>query len=265
MAMRIEGPFLIICFPNSEASVKNQFTDIRPREVSGFYTSDDAEKKTEIMYFLSTVSEGFRLDCSKTKFYADEVKEFIMPFSSSFRNGLNDFHEESSSFDCKTDHRIPRMFLGGEKDRYLKFDTEDEISKRFKNILLPRISELIVEKRESGLYLYPRLRSDYLRAFRVSDLFMQKDFFEHGDFTYEQLVTELVSHYNRYSEDVVFGIHLFGMRFCKVIERSPVSTRQLIDRIHIDKRFADELEKGMRIGLFLLGKSTLLNHFASDR
>lgn len=264
MSMQFEGPFLIVNFPNSEASIKNQISNIRPREVSGFYTSDDVAKKTEIVEFLAISSTSFYVDFSKTKSYISEVKRYIMPFRKFFRKELVDFHDESSLFEINKGYQTLKVYLGGENDRYLKFDTEDEVSRKFKNILLPCVSDLVMEKRSSGVYAFPRMRSDFLSVFNVPDLYIRKSFFEQGEYTTDQLITELVSYYNAFSSDVVFGIHLFGIRFCTVIENSSISSKQLIERLHIDKLYATELDKGVRIGLYLQEGSTMLQSRVSQ-
>jgi hypothetical protein len=153
MATNLFRNTLVINVPNSEAPIINQLKGISDSEVTGFYTNDDPQKYQEIKDFFDGFKLDFIVDSRLMANYQKDYKKKVFKFSSLFKSGLQEIEGNFVDF-VHSDKKIKKLYYGGEKNRYLKFDITDKLTKKFKELIIGAITQIVIEKNLDHFRIY---------------------------------------------------------------------------------------------------------------
>ncbi len=174
--MTLNDDILTIDIPNSEAHINNTIKAKKAKSsVREFYISTDVNQSKRIINFLQISANKMvkvYLNKEKTNEYIDLVQDNATLYESVFKEKLNHFYKSLS--DLKNDDLFISDFVilklssydkNKKIHKYLnlpKKEKEYKFNKSFYGILMGEITDLHIYKKDGLLYIYPKLKEDYL-------------------------------------------------------------------------------------------------------
>lgn len=137
-------------------------------ETSSYYINDDKEKYDEILTWFNNFSENnkFYIDVLKTKQYLVLLERTIIPNKNQFKENLEGIEISLSNFSLrftKDFEAIPKLSKTGTNYRYLKFENGDDLVRIFRDLILGRLTNIVIIKKGDSFFIHLELIKGYFK------------------------------------------------------------------------------------------------------